>query len=102
MHGRARPPKGFQPTAEQIEKQEKKTRLLKAATGEVLERAKERGYDEKTMKMSGKLLMLNPEIYTAWNYRKDAMSQVCQFEKPQGNEIGIGWLNDEALLNFTN
>ena len=78
MHGRARPPKGFQPSAEQLEKINKKTKLLKTATTEVLTRVKDRKYDEQTLSMCGKLLMLNPEIYTAWNYRKDAITQVSR------------------------
>ena len=76
MHGRARPPKGFQLSEEQREKLKKRTQVLKSATTEVLTQVKDRTFSEQKMTISGKLLMLNPEIYTAWNYRKDALSQV--------------------------
>lgn len=76
MHGRPRLPKGFQPSAEQLAKVEKKTRLLKAATDEVLTRNAQKRYDDQSLIMSAKLLRLNPEIYTVWNYRRDALTHV--------------------------
>ena len=75
MHGRPRPPKGFEPTTEQREKLKKKTLLLRNATTEVLTRVQDRQYDAKTFATSAKLLSLNSEIYTAWNYRKDALTK---------------------------
>eukprot|EP00210_Caulerpa_lentillifera_P003058 g2920.t1 len=75
MHGRPRPPKGFKPSAEQIAKVEKKTQLLKSATDEVLTRIAQHRSDEQTLIMSAKLLKLNPEIYTAWNYRRIVLTE---------------------------
>ena len=85
MHGRPRPPKGFEPTTEQREKLKKKTLLLKNATTDVLTRVQDRQYDAQTFATSAKLLSLNAEIYTAWNYRKDALTQatpsISHFQK---------------------
>lgn len=92
MHGRTRPPKGFQPTPEQLEKGERKTKVLKSATTEVLTRIVDRNDDPTTLKMSGKLLVLNPEIYTVWNYRKDAIRQARLSQNVSNSKIAFSVL----------
>ena len=47
---------------------------------EVLNRRAAKQYDEKSLMLAGKLLEQNPELYTIWNYRKEALQsklQVC-------------------------
>ena len=38
---------------------------------EVLGRHAAGRHDEQSLKLSARLLELNPEVYTVWNYRKD-------------------------------
>ena len=37
--------------------------------GEVLDRRRQRRYDPESLELSARLLSLNPEVYTVWNYR---------------------------------
>ena len=37
--------------------------------GEVLARRRQRRYDPESLELSARLLSLNPEVYTVWNYR---------------------------------
>lgn len=76
MHGRPRPPKDFQPPPEVVSALARKTKLLKTATSEVLKRRKDLEYGAEGLALSAKLLALNPEVYTAWNYRREALLQV--------------------------
>lgn len=48
---------------------------------EVLNRRATKQYDQESLKLAGKLLEQNPELYTIWNYRREALQsklQVCQ------------------------
>lgn len=48
---------------------------------EVLNRRAAKQYDPESLKLAGKLLEQNPELYTIWNYRREALQsklQVCQ------------------------
>ena len=48
---------------------------------EVLNRRAAKQYDQESLKLAGKLLEQNPELYTIWNYRREALQsklQVCK------------------------
>lgn len=42
----------------------------------MLARCKARRYDEESLELAARLLALNPEIYTVWNFRRDAVADV--------------------------
>lgn len=47
---------------------------------EVLNRRAAKQYDQESLKLAGKLLEQNPELYSIWNYRREALQsklQVC-------------------------
>lgn len=102
MHGRPRPPKGSSPDPEKTKAQEQKAalfgKLLREASGcscaeavsvvrnrltepcvpkvQVLERRARRQYDEESMGLAAKVLELNPEVYTAWNFRREFLEPI--------------------------
>ncbi|GMH39349.1 hypothetical protein BSKO_07247 [Bryopsis sp. KO-2023] len=76
MHGRPRPPKDFSPPPEVVAAQERKTKLLRNATSEVLKRRREKDYSDESLGLAAKLLSLNPEVYTVWNFRREALQKV--------------------------
>jgi geranylgeranyl transferase type-2 subunit alpha len=42
----------------------------------VLKRRAARRYDAESLALAGKLLELHPEVYTVWNYRREALTPV--------------------------
>lgn len=73
MHGRPRPPKDLQLSTEARQAQERKTAVLKSATAEVLRRRRNKQYDSESLALAANYLTLNPEVYTVWNYRREAI-----------------------------
>ena len=47
--------------------------LYSKLTSLVLTRRAAGQYDEETLVLAGKLLEQNPELYTVWNYRREAL-----------------------------
>ena len=45
---------------------------------EVLNRRAAKQYDQESLKLAGKLLEQNPELYTIWNYRREALQSKLQ------------------------
>jgi len=72
MHGRPRPPKGSAIDAALATKAAQKAQLA----GEVLTRRTARRYDTESLALAAKLLELNPEVYTVWNFRKEGIASV--------------------------
>ncbi len=52
--------------------------LFSRLTTEVLNRRAAKQYDEESLKLAGKLLEQNPEMYTVWNYRREALQGKLQ------------------------
>lgn len=50
--------------------------LLGKLLEQVLNRRKQRQYDAESLALSAKLLELSPEVYTVWNYRREAIEPV--------------------------
>lgn len=50
--------------------------LFGQLAGEVLLRRAARQYDAESLALAGKLLELHPEVYTVWNYRREALAPV--------------------------
>lgn len=44
----------------------------------MLQRRKEKRYDPESLALAAKLLELNPEIYTVWNYRREAIGPLLE------------------------
>eukprot|EP00191_Tetraselmis_sp_GSL018_P001942 CAMPEP_0177614116 /NCGR_PEP_ID=MMETSP0419_2-20121207/22444_1 /TAXON_ID=582737 /ORGANISM="Tetraselmis sp., Strain GSL018" /LENGTH=328 /DNA_ID=CAMNT_0019111073 /DNA_START=27 /DNA_END=1008 /DNA_ORIENTATION=+ len=80
MHGRPRPPKGAPVDKITQDRLFQKAKLYAALANEVLTRRKDHRYDEESLSLAAKLLELNPEIYTVWNYRKEAIQCVLDGE----------------------
>jgi hypothetical protein len=47
--------------------------LFSRLSNEVLARRAAKRYDAESMALAGKLLEHNPEVYTVWNYRREAL-----------------------------
>lgn len=66
MHGRPRKPLKPEESADSIDKANK----LRALQSQFYQIHHNKIYDKEALDLSAKLLEMNPEIYTAWNYRK--------------------------------
>ncbi|GBG75100.1 hypothetical protein CBR_g19613 [Chara braunii] len=78
MHGRKRVslPKGDLLDEAELKRQaaaSKKALLFSRLLAEVLANHKEKRYEAEAMEKSARLLEINPEVYSAWNYRKLAV-----------------------------
>jgi geranylgeranyl transferase type-2 subunit alpha len=50
--------------------------LYSKLTEEVLRRKRSKQYDAESLLLSAKLLEQNPEVYTIWNYRREALEEI--------------------------
>lgn len=50
--------------------------LYGTLTKEVLRRKAAQQYDEESLNLAAKLLEQNPEVYTVWNYRRGALTDI--------------------------
>ena len=50
--------------------------LFGQLSAEVLERRAARRYDAESLALAGKLLELHPEVYSVWNFRREALQPV--------------------------
>ena len=50
-----------------------KVKLIRALQSDFLRRRAERSYDAESMAVSARLLEINPEVFTAWNFRREAI-----------------------------
>lgn len=78
MHGRPRQLKGTSEDPEKVKASQKRIALYSRLSHEVLNRRAAKQYDEESLKLAGKLLEHNPELYTIWNYRREALSSKLQ------------------------
>ncbi|KAK9815813.1 hypothetical protein WJX72_010090 [[Myrmecia] bisecta] len=83
MHGRPRPVKGLSNDPEKVQAAKQRVALYSQLTGEVLRRRLARQYDAESLHLAAKLLEQNPEVYTVWNYRREALTPVLQGSKGQ-------------------
>ncbi|KAF8055830.1 hypothetical protein HT031_006605 [Scenedesmus sp. PABB004] len=74
MHGRPREFKHKLKEPAAAAAYAKKVAAIKQGTALVLECRRARRYDEAALKASEKLLRVVPEIYTVWNYRREALA----------------------------
>eukprot|EP00879_Flechtneria_rotunda_P012814 GHRR01013380.1.p1 GENE.GHRR01013380.1~~GHRR01013380.1.p1 ORF type:complete len:149 (+),score=36.73 GHRR01013380.1:268-714(+) len=67
---------------------------IKQGTTLVLECRRQHRYDEAALKASEKLLKVVPEIYTIWNYRREALQPILKAggeaaQKAADNELAL-------------
>ena len=54
--------------------------LLSRLCNEVLARRAAQRYDEESLALASALLEQNPEVYTAWNFRREALQQALKVQ----------------------
>ena len=52
--------------------------LFSRLCNEVLARRAAKRYDEESLALASALLEQNPEVYTAWNFRREALQQALK------------------------
>lgn len=63
---------------------------------QVLERRSSKRMDEESMALCAKLLELNPEVYTGWNYRREFLEPILR----EGGAPALHWIEVELQLTF--
>eukprot|EP00250_Pteridium_aquilinum_P015366 c22544_g1_i1 orf=223-2334(-) len=76
MHGRPRATQGPDPARQKHE--EAKTASFQSLLQEVLHNHRQRNFSKEALLQNAKLLETNPEVYTAWNYRKLAVTYLLE------------------------
>lgn len=97
MHGRPRDFKHKLKDPKAAEAYAKKVAAIKQGTTLVLECRRQHRYDQAALKASEKLLKVVPEIYTIWNYRREALQPVFT----AGAEAAQGASDNELALTHT-
>ncbi|KAK9155604.1 hypothetical protein Sjap_003084 [Stephania japonica] len=92
MHGRPRKQPSLNEDNASIEKAAK----LRSLQSLVLHNHQNKIYDKEALEVSSKLLELNPEFYTAWNYRKLAVESALLSEENSDTIRAI--LNEELKV----
>lgn len=59
--------------------------LYSKLTTAVLTRRTAKQYDAETLALAGKLLEQNPELYTVWNYRREALLETLKVSGPSAS-----------------
>ncbi|CED84161.1 Protein geranylgeranyltransferase type II, alpha subunit [Phaffia rhodozyma] len=70
MHGVRRQKKQTDLSQDQRQKEQTKIRDYRSVVDDLLERNQNDVYDQISFDLTTKALQLNPELYTAWNYRR--------------------------------
>mmetsp|Transcript_10169 Transcript_10169/g.20685 ORF Transcript_10169/g.20685 Transcript_10169/m.20685 type:complete len:424 (+) Transcript_10169:183-1454(+) len=71
MHGQKRLPKDVKHDKARLEAKRKKAGLYAQLSQKVFERRRDKRYDEESLALAGKILEMNCELYSLWNYRKE-------------------------------
>ncbi len=56
-------------------------KLYSELSTEVLRRREAKQYDAQSLMLAGKLLEQNPELYTVWNFRREALATVLDVSR---------------------
>ena len=68
-----------------------KVRLIRALQDDAMRRRAERRYDAESLAVAARLLEINPEVSTAWNFRREAIVALTERARRRASEA-----NDEA------
>ena len=52
-------------------------KLIRALQDDAIRRRVEKRYDPESMAVTGRLLEINPEVFTAWNFRREAIVELA-------------------------
>ena len=74
--------------------------LYSKLTTAVLTRRAAKQYDEETLALAGKLLEQNPELYTVWNYRREALQDKLKVSL-SGRKDAMSWSSSGGLYKPT-
>lgn len=96
MHGRPRKP--LKPEEEEASAAE--AAKLAPLQSQLLENHRQKNYDKEALEVSAKVLEMNPDLYTAWNYRKLAVEHYLK-ESPSDSESIRAILNEELRVAET-
>jgi geranylgeranyl transferase type-2 subunit alpha len=94
MHGRPRVKDLSTRSPEAVAAAEKKAALFGQLCGRVLQARKDHEYGEESLKMSEKLLEMNPEMYTVWNYRREYLAPILE----GGGDVAVEAVTHELGL----
>lgn len=92
MHGRPRATQAPDPAGQKHE--EAKIAIFQSLLHEVLRNHRQRNFSKEALSQNAKLLEANPEVYTAWNYRKLAVKHLLE---SQLDEVACKSVLDEEL-----
>ncbi|EFJ47256.1 hypothetical protein VOLCADRAFT_117940 [Volvox carteri f. nagariensis] len=93
MHGRPREYKNkLKADSKAQEAYKKKVDAIRNGTALVLEYRKQKKYDPAVLDAAAKLLKVVPEIYTLWNYRREALGPVFESGGEQAQRASEGEL----------
>ena len=92
MHNRKKPE--APPTENEVKALKEKSSMYKSLVGLIFSKRKEKDYSPETMLITGKVLRLNPDFYSLWNFRREILiSQIPELETVIANNVKIK--NDE-------
>mmetsp|Transcript_7578 Transcript_7578/g.19436 ORF Transcript_7578/g.19436 Transcript_7578/m.19436 type:complete len:376 (+) Transcript_7578:94-1221(+) len=78
MHGRKREPKELKHDKARIQARQRKAKLYAELSSEVMKRRREKRFDEESLTLAAKLLEMNCELYSLWNYRKEFLDPILK------------------------
>ncbi|KAI5084290.1 hypothetical protein GOP47_0000459 [Adiantum capillus-veneris] len=94
MHGRPRTIQAPDPARQRHE--EAKTANFQALLEQVLHNHRDRNFSKEALLQNAKLLEANPEVYTAWNYRKLAVTHLLDSLQDEAARKSV--LDNELLV----
>jgi geranylgeranyl transferase type-2 subunit alpha len=71
MHGRIKVRTSEEQKLQKHKEQQKKLAAYRMGMKQILSTRNKDTYDQSSLVLSAQLLVVNPDIYTLWNYRKE-------------------------------
>ncbi|KAI8105294.1 hypothetical protein M9435_000461 [Picochlorum sp. BPE23] len=94
MHGRPRVKDVGPQNPEKVKAAEKKAELFGELCRRVLEARQQRLFTVENLNMSSKLLQMNPEMYTVWNYRREYLESIIE----KGGDEAVAAVKEELVV----
>ena len=74
MHGRKRLPKGVAPNEKEVLKKQAKMKAYKKLAAVLLAKRGKKDTSLKTLELTSKMVVVNPDFYTIWGYRREILA----------------------------
>ena len=71
MHGRKRIPKGVVPNEKEVLKKQAKMKAYTKLSTVLLSKRQKGDKSLKTLELTAKMVVVNPDFYTIWGYRRE-------------------------------